>query len=235
MYLRQNTRCSLLQTSVVVLWGDPFCQWLDSEGGWESRKKIFGLLIDDVIIQLPLDKASKLLDRMKPLCCTKHIKMNDLMKVYGKLHFTSITLLSSKGLLGQLDVIIFGCPASNISSQYSVSFYTSSFGITWNGINPNITVISQQRPYWNGVKGNLTNVLPYCALEDKRIPLLLQFLPTEIILVIKLPAGERLSFTLAKIWHWFIGQVNADLSWNIKHWIKFIIVKQAMQRTCRMH
>ena len=81
---------------------------LKAEGVWEMRKEILGWFIDGVkrTIQLPEDKATKILDTLKELRRSRWIGFKDLEKLHGKLQFTAIALPVGKPLLGELDAIL---------------------------------------------------------------------------------------------------------------------------------
>ena len=79
---------------------------LIAEGTFATRKEIFRWLINVITrtIELPPNKAEKLLGTLKALQCAKStIMVSDLRKIHGKLQFTSITLPCGKELLGPID------------------------------------------------------------------------------------------------------------------------------------
>lgn len=81
---------------------------LDEEGAWEVRKEVLGWLLDGIArtIQLPPNKATKLLNELRHLKRQKFASVKDLQKLQGKLQFTSIGIPLGKPLLSDMDNVI---------------------------------------------------------------------------------------------------------------------------------
>ena len=98
---------------------------LIADGTWATWKEILGWLIDGIAhtIELPPDKAAKLLDTLRTLWRTSStITISELRKIHGKLQFASIALPCGKALLGPIDAIL---AKANIAHRTRIKMNTT--------------------------------------------------------------------------------------------------------------